>query len=82
MEKTLERCDVQVRNFLCTTDADTVFRELDLPSIPAVYVYGADSQLVQRFDASSLKEGSDQEEPFTYRTDILPLVNQLIVELD
>ena len=82
VQKTLERCDVRGRNFLCTTDSDMVFRKLDLPSIPAVYVYGADGQLVQRFDASSLKEGSSQEEPFSYNADILPLVNQLIADLD
>ena len=78
VQKILEKCEVNVRNYLCTTDADIVFQDLDLPSIPAVYVYGTDGKLAQRFDGSLLNEDSAGEEPFTYEADIVPLVEQLM----
>lgn len=37
-------------NLLCTEEADTVYRKLDLVSVPAVWVYGPDGTLVRRFD--------------------------------
>ena len=82
VESVLERCAVNVRNFLCTMEADEVLDEIDLSAPPAVYVYDGDGKLVQRFDASLLKEGSGDDEPFTYKADVIPLVAQLTAQLD
>jgi len=46
VQRVLELCQSHVINYLCTIEADVVFRELNLSSIPAVYVYGAGAQLV------------------------------------
>jgi len=78
VELVLDKCESDVLNYLCTTDVDTVFDELKLASIPAVYVYGADGELAQRFDSSMMSEDSEDEEPFTYEADIVPLVERLI----
>ncbi len=78
VENVLQECDVRGRNFLCTVEADRLFEELKLPSIPAVYVYNQSGELAQQFDASLLDEESDEEEPFTYERSILPLVTRLL----
>lgn len=78
VELVLKKCEVDVRNYLCTTDVDTVFNELELASIPAVYVYGTDGILAQRFDSSMLSEDSVDEEPFSYEADVVPLVERLV----
>jgi thiol-disulfide isomerase/thioredoxin len=78
VEQVLTYCEATVLNYLCTTESGLIFQSLDLSSIPAVYVYDVDGTLVQRFDASLLDEDSEDEEPFTYEHDILPLVETLI----
>ena len=78
VERVLKHCDASVLNYLCTTESGMIFESLDLSSIPAVYGYDVDGTLVQRFDASLLDEDSEDEEPFTYEHDILPLVEKLI----
>ena len=80
VKQVLQTCEVDVLNYLCTTESDEVYTSLDLPSIPAVYVYGSDGTLAKRFDASMLKDGAGSEEPFTYDSDILPMVEQLITD--
>lgn len=77
VETVLAKCEVAGHNFLCTTEADVLFTELDLSSIPAVYVYDRAGKVAQRFDASLLDPESEEEEPFTYERDIVPLVHQL-----
>lgn len=78
VEKVLQRCNVTVLNYLCTTDSDTVFAELDLSAIPAVFVYDQKGTLVQRFDGSLLTEESEDGKPFTYERDVVPMVERLI----
>jgi thiol-disulfide isomerase/thioredoxin len=78
IQEVLERCNASYANVLCVTEADVLFRELDLPSIPAVFVYGRDGSLAQRFDASLYDEDSDEEEAFTYEHDVEPLVRRLV----
>lgn len=72
----LKKRNATIRNYLCSVASDELFQELDLPSIPAVYVFGPDGKLAKRFDSSTLKEGS--EEAFSYESDINPLVAELI----
>lgn len=63
-------------NILSTVPSDDIFESLELASIPAVYVYGADGKLLKRFDDSLLVDG--KEEAFTYKEDINPFVEQLL----
>jgi hypothetical protein len=62
-------------NLISRDPADEVFQRLDLGSIPAVLVYGRDGELVKRFDND---EGLYGEEGFTYRDQIVPLVERLL----
>ena len=58
---------------MCNTPADELFVELDLDSIPAIYVYGRDGALAKRFDGSSR-----QGEALSYEKQIIPFVDELI----
>ncbi len=60
-----------IENYLLSDEDTAVYEKLKIASIPAVYVYGVDGALKQRFDESSGK-------PFTYEHDINPLVEELV----
>ena len=62
-------------NLLCTEEADAVYRKLDLVSVPAVYVYGRDGGLVQRFDEDDAAKRLKR--PFTY-DDVEKVVDRLL----
>lgn len=65
-----------VKNYLCNQPADEVFEKIELDSIPAVYVYGRNGKLAQRFDnRTPAKPGS---EGISYETQVLPLVDKLV----
>lgn len=64
-------------NLLCTEEADVVYQRLDLVSVPAVYVYGRDGNLVQRFDEDDAAKRLKR--PFTY-DDVEAVVRRLIGE--
>jgi thiol-disulfide isomerase/thioredoxin len=57
-------------NVLCSTEADEVFDTLSLASIPAVYVYGKDGTLAQRFAGEEVH----------YDKEVLPLVDSLLAK--
>jgi thiol-disulfide isomerase/thioredoxin len=76
VEEFLKKQKASFANFLCTTESDKVFEALELSSIPAVYVYGADGKLAKRFDDSLLQDG--KEEAFTYKDDINPFISGLL----
>ena len=78
VEKFLRRSKAQFRNYLSTAESEALFQELRLPSIPAVYVYGADGRLARRFDPSLLED--DEDEPFTYGEDVVPFVKQQVAK--
>lgn len=63
-------------NYLSTVESDRIFETLELSSIPAVLVYGADGTLAKQFDGSLLQDGD--EEAFTYKRDIHPFVADLL----
>lgn len=75
--KFLEEQKATFDNLLCTTPADELFEELDLASIPAVYVYGRDGKLVKRFDGGDGENVGTDEEAFTY-ADVNKVVNELL----
>ncbi|MEQ9410191.1 MAG: TlpA disulfide reductase family protein [Fuerstiella sp.] len=76
VEKFLTLRKADFRNYLCTVDALDFFDEMDLNSIPAVFVYGRDGSLAKRFDDSLLEPG--EEEAFTYEADIFPFLDKLV----
>lgn len=63
-------------NVLLNVESDVLFEKIDLASIPAVYVFGADGQIAKRFDNDNAKPGED----FTYTKDIVPYVEGLLAE--
>ncbi len=78
VETFLKKQKAGFSNFLSTVAADKVFEDLELSSIPAVYVFGKDGKLAKRFDDSLLEEG--KEEAFTYKHDINPFVEKLLAK--
>lgn len=53
-----------VENLLSREDSDTLYEKLNLTSVPAVYVYGRDGKLRQRFDDDYAAK--ELGRPFTY----------------
>lgn len=79
VEVFLQKHKATCTNILSTMPSDEVFKSLELPSIPAAYVYGTDGKLIKRFDDSLLVDG--KEEAFTYKDDINPLVEKLLQDI-
>jgi thiol-disulfide isomerase/thioredoxin len=76
IEKFLDKVGAgDVVNLLSTEEADAVYRKLDLVSVPAVYVYGPDGKLVQRFDEDDATKRLKR--PFTY-DDVEEVVGRLL----
>lgn len=57
-------------NVLCSVDSETLFDQLSLASIPAVYVYGKDGKLVKRFAGEEVH----------YDKEVVPLVEELLAK--
>ncbi|MEE3372581.1 MAG: hypothetical protein VX346_24805 [Planctomycetota bacterium] len=59
-----------------SNETDTaIYERLELASIPAVLVYGADGKLSKRFDNEANEYG---DEGFSYQADIIPYVEGLL----
>lgn len=76
VQEFLQKHNATCMNFLCTSPSDEIFQTLELPSIPAVYVYGVDGKLRKRFDDSLFEDGKD--EAFNYKDDVNPFVAELL----
>lgn len=63
-------------NGMSTIAADELFQQLDIDSIPAVYVYDKSGKLSKRFDNRT--PVSDTEEGISYEKQIDPLVAELV----
>jgi len=74
VRKFLSQQDAKFDNYLCSEPADEIFLKIDLASIPAVYIFGEDGELVERFDNDTQKYGDE----FTYVDHILPKLNSLL----
>ena len=61
-------------NILSSVESDVMFEKLEIPSIPAVFVYDRSGKLVKTFDNS---DASTDEEGFTYK-DVTALVEKLL----
>lgn len=62
-------------NVLCTTPSDDVFSALDIQSIPAVFVYDQQGQLVHKFDNRTLLGDG---EGVSYEKQVFPAVAALV----
>jgi len=58
----------RVLHRMCTTAAEDLFTDIKLDSIPAVYVYGRDGDLLKRFEG----------EGFSYEKQIVPFIEGLV----
>lgn len=65
----------RVVNMLTREDADTMYRTLELDSVPAVYVWARDGSLAQRFDDDDAKKRLGRS--FTYE-DVAETVRGLL----
>lgn len=69
----LRNVDAQdVHNYLSQTPDTDVFSELDIPSLPAVLVFGADGSLKKKFVDVGDTAG------FTYDSAVVPYVDELV----
>lgn len=71
--KALTDRDAKILNVMCTEPADELFVTLKIDSIPAVFLYDRDGQLVRTFDNQTNKGGE-----FTYAADVLPAIEKLL----
>ena len=74
--KFLTKHEATFQNVLSSVPSDELYPEMELSSIPAVFVYGRDGKLVKRFDNESIKTDADE---FTYK-DVSRLVRELIAK--
>jgi thiol-disulfide isomerase/thioredoxin len=61
-------------NVLCRDDSETLYKKMNLASVPAVYVYKRDGELAKRFDNEDAKK---PEDAFNYEH-VGKLVEQLV----
>ncbi|NBW96384.1 MAG: hypothetical protein EBR28_06560 [Planctomycetia bacterium] len=54
----------RIVNMIGSVDSDTLARAVDIVGVPAVFVYGRDGLLVERFDEDSARRRLGR--PFTY----------------
>ncbi|TWT81189.1 thiol-disulfide oxidoreductase [Planctomycetes bacterium CA13] len=67
----LTKVGARFPTYISKTSSDEIFAELDIDSIPAVFVFDANGKLVKRFVDSGDTVG------FSYDKDVIPLVSQL-----
>ena len=67
----------ELHNVISGTADEEFYEATDLGSIPAVFVYGTDGKLKQRFDNDKELFGKDG---FTYKQHIIPLIEELLAE--
>ena len=72
----LVKQEASFQNLLASIPADELYEQMELASIPAVFVYGRDGKLVKRFDNEHIK---NEAENFTY-ADVNKLVEELLAE--
>lgn len=74
VRKVLSQLNAKFDNYLCTLPSDEFYEEIDLASIPAVYVFGTDGEIAERFDNDEQKYG----EEFTYADHVIPKIESLL----
>ena len=74
--KFLKKQRAALVNILSSTPSDELFDQMDLGSIPAIYVFDPSGRLVQRFD----NDDRDSGDEFTYKDHVVPLVEKLLTK--
>lgn len=74
--KFLTKQEATFQNILSNVPLDDLLDEMQLSSIPAVYVFGRDGKLVKRFDNEKAEK---EEDNFTY-ADVTKLVEELLAK--
>lgn len=74
--KFLTKQDATFDNILCSDKDADIYEQLDIPSIPAVFVYGRDGKLAKAFENSQAKTEADN---FTYK-DVTAYVEELLLK--
>ena len=64
-------------NVICSDADSDLYTQIDLASIPAIYVYDKAGKSRKRFDNDYSEYG---DEGFTYHEHVIPLVEQLLAE--
>ena len=64
-----------IENYLGREDSDTLYEKLDLTSVPAVYVFGHNGELLRRFDDDYASR--ELSRPFTY-ADVRQLLDETL----
>jgi thiol-disulfide isomerase/thioredoxin len=72
--KFLEKHEATFENFMSNTPSDELYEQMDLASIPAVWVFGREGKLVKRFD----NEQAEKEEDFFTYANVTGLVEELL----
>ncbi|MBI1899725.1 MAG: TlpA family protein disulfide reductase [Planctomycetia bacterium] len=67
----LRRKGATFDNVVSNVPSDELYKKFEIGSIPVVFVYGRDGKVVKKFDGADGKE-------FTYKSDIEPLVAELV----
>ncbi|MDZ4819766.1 MAG: TlpA disulfide reductase family protein [Planctomycetota bacterium] len=67
--------EATIDNVLASEESDAMFKKLDIPSIPAVFVYDRTGKLRKRYDSRSAKNDG----PFSYEQ-VNKLVDELLAE--
>jgi len=73
VQEFLQKQDATFDNVLGTEDSETLYKKMELASVPAVYVYDRDGMLAKRFDN---EDASKPEDAFNYEH-----VGKLVEEL-
>ncbi|MEZ6044902.1 MAG: TlpA disulfide reductase family protein [Planctomycetaceae bacterium] len=71
----LQKFDANLVNYICTDESEAVYKKLEFDSLPAVFLYDKEGNLVKRFDNSQLESPDDE---FTYKKDVIPQVKALV----
>lgn len=74
VRKMLSDLNASFDNYLCTIPSDELYEKIGLASIPAVYVFGPDGEVAERFDNDEQKFGDE----FTYSDHIIPKIESLL----
>jgi thiol-disulfide isomerase/thioredoxin len=63
-------------NVICSQPGEELFDQIKLGGPPAVFVYAQSGKLARRFDNSQVPKKPE----FTYKTDVVPLVEKLLAD--
>lgn len=75
VRKFLSSQNAMFDNYLCTDPSDDLTQQIDLGSIPAVYVFSSDGEVAERFDND---DDQKYDGEFTYVDHVIPKITSLL----